>query len=278
MIDPQLSNKVVLITGANNPRGIGAAAARAFAQQGAKVFITYLRTTPEPYGISLEEAITATEPGMPLYHGLRTLTADQTVQEILDAGGQAAALEADLVEPTQISALFAHVEQTFGPVDVLVNNAAHYEDPDTILSITAQAIDRTFAVNARSTVLMIAEYVRRYQQRGGGDGRIINLSTDSAQYFPGQISYGASKAAVEAFTRSIAYEIGPLGITINTVAPGPTQTGYIPADVEQRLLPDIALRRLGQPAEIADAIVFLASHQARWLTGNVIKVSGGHAL
>ncbi len=278
MIDPQLSNKVILITGANNPRGIGAATARAFAQQGAKVFITYLRSRPESYGIDATEAAAASEPGMPLYHGLRTHTADAVVQEIAVAGGHAAALEADLAEPAQIPALFEAVEQRFGPVDVLVNNAAHYEDPDTIFTISAPALDRTFAVNARTTVLMIAEFVRRYQQRGDQEGRIINLSTDSAQCFPSQISYGASKAAVEAFTRSIAHEIGPLGITINTVAPGPTQTGYIPADVEQRILPDIALRRIGQPEEIADAIVFLASHQARWLTGNVIKVSGGHAL
>ncbi len=278
MIDPQLQDKTVLITGANNPHGIGASAARAFARQGAKVFITYLRTAPEPYGISMEEALAAKEPSMALYHGLRTLTAEQVVQEILAEGGRAAALEADLTDATQIVALFDQVEQTFGPVDVLVNNAAHYEDPDTIFTISAQALQHTFAVNAQGTILMIAEFVRRYQQRGGRDGRIINLSTDSSQCFPGQISYGASKAAIEAFTRSIAYEIGPLGITINTVAPGPTQTGYIPADVEEWLVNEIAMRRLGQPDEIADAIVFLASHQARWLTGNVVKVSGGHAL
>jgi 3-oxoacyl-[acyl-carrier protein] reductase len=278
MIDPQLQGKVVLITGANNPRGIGAATARAFAHQGANLFLTYLRIPPEAYGISAKEATQATTPGMPLYHGLRTYSAAAVVAEILAEGGKAAALEVDLTDPAQIPYLFDQVEQTFGPVDVLVNNAAHYEEPDTIFTTTAASLDRTFAVNTRTTVLMIAEYVRRYRQRQGQEGRIINLSTDAAQTFAGQIAYGASKAAVEAFTRSIAIEVGPLGILVNTVAPGPTQTGYITPEMAAQVLPDIPLGRLGQPEEIADVILFLASAGARWLTGTVIKVSGGHEL
>ena len=106
----------------------------------------------------------------------------------------------------------------------------------------------------------------------------INLSTDAAQSFAGQISCGASKATVEAFTRSIAREAGPLGITVNTVAPGPVQTGYLTPDREEEQRQQIPLGRVGRPEDIADVIVFLASNQARWLTGNVIKVSGGHCL
>ena len=181
-------------------------------------------------------------------------------------------------DPATIPALFDRVEQAFGRVDVLVNNAAHCEDPDTIFTTSAGSIDRTFAVNTRATVLMIAEFLRRYEKRGGTWGRIVNLSTDAAQSFAGQISYGASKAAMEAFTRSIARELGPLGITVNTVAPGPVQTGYITPELEERLLPSIPIGRVGGPEDIADVIVFLASDQARWLTGEVIKVSGGHAI
>jgi 3-oxoacyl-[acyl-carrier protein] reductase len=160
----------------------------------------------------------------------------------------------------------------------LVNNAAHYEDPDTIFNTTAGSLDRTLAINMRATVRMTAEYVQRYRRRNGRSGRVINLSTDAAQAFAGQIAYGASKAAIEALTRSIAIEVGPLGITVNTVAPGPTQTGYIAAEFEEKLLTDIPLRRIGKPEDIANAIVFLASDQAEWITGQVIKVSGGHAL
>jgi 3-oxoacyl-[acyl-carrier protein] reductase len=278
MIDTGLKDKVVLITGANNPVGIGAATARAFARQGAHVCITYLRLAPEAHGITAEAAQEATAPGLPLYHALRTRTADEVVQSIRASGGRAEAREADLTDPDGVPRLFDWAEASFGPVDVLVNNAAHYEDPDTIFTVSASSLDRTFAVNMRASVLLAAEFVRRYQSRNGQWGRIINLSTDAAQVFAGQIAYGASKATLEALTRSIAIEVGPLGITVNTVAPGPVQTGYISQAFEEKLRADIPLRRIGQPEDIADAIVFLASDQARWITGQVIKVSGGHAL
>jgi 3-oxoacyl-[acyl-carrier protein] reductase len=278
MIDTGLEGKVVLITGANNPIGIGAAAAWAFAREGALVFITYLRLSPEDFGIPMAEAQQATAPGLPLYHALRTHTADEVVQSICTAGGRADAREADLTDPEIIPQLFDWMEARFGSVDILVNNAAHYEDPDTIFTVSARSLQRTFAVNAGASVLLIAEFVRRQQQRSYHWGRIINLSTDSAQVFAGQITYGASKAAMEAFTRSLAIETGHLGITVNAVAPGPVQTGYISREVEETERKAIPLQRIGQPEEIADVIVFLASEQARWLTGQVIKVSGGHAI
>jgi 3-oxoacyl-[acyl-carrier protein] reductase len=278
MIDTGLKEKVVLVTGANNPYGIGAEIARAFAREGALVFITYLRLSPEAFGISAATAQQATAPSLPFYHAMRTKTADEIVQSICAAGGRAESYEADLADPEIIPQLFDRVEANFGPVDILVNNAAHYEDPDTIFTVSKRSLDRAFSVNTRAPVLLIAEFVRRQRKRQSHWGRIINLSTDAAQVFAGQITYGASKAALEAFTRSIAMEVGPMGITVNTVAPGPVQTGYIREEFEKELLPAIPLRRIGQPADIADVIVFLASKQARWLTGQVVKVSGGHAL
>jgi NAD(P)-dependent dehydrogenase (short-subunit alcohol dehydrogenase family) len=152
------------------------------------------------------------------------------------------------------------------------------ELPDTILSITAEGFDRHFRINARAPVLLTGEMARRAQAHGLASGRIINISTNTAQSFATQIAYGASKAALEAFTRSTAIELGPLGITVNAIAPGPVQTGWIKQELEEQLLPWIPLGRVGTPEDIADAVCFFASDQARWITGQVLAVSGGHVL
>ncbi len=273
MINTHLQGKVVLITGANH--GIGAATARAFAAEGACVAIHYL-DAPNRNDAPLPDKWDDTYTALHVVKGRSA--AEDLARQIQQQGGRASAIPGDLSLPATGPALFDQAEAAFGAVDVLVNNAVHCEDPDTIFTTSAGSLDRYYAVNIRGTVLMIREYVRRYQQRKGASGRIINLSTDAAQRFAGQIVYGATKATLEAFTRSIAIEAGPLGITVNTVAPGPVQTGWMTADMEKREAPGIPMRRVGRPEDIADVIVFLASEQARWLTGQVIKVSGGHEL
>ena len=278
MIDPGLKDKVVLVTGGNNPYGIGAAIAKTFAAEGAKVFVTYLRQILENRDVGEQQAQHADIPGLPFWRAMVAKSADEVAQAIRDHGGQVETWETDLSDPKNIPQLFDRAEAAFDCVDVLVNNAAYCEWPETIFTTTAEIVDKHFAVNTRAAVLLIHEFVRRYQNRGGKWGRIVNLSTDAAQCFAGSISYGASKAAMEAFTRSIATEVGPLGITVNTVAPGPIQTGVFSPKSEAELRSQIPLRRIGQPKDIADVIVFLASEQAGWLTGQVIKVSGGHAL
>lgn len=278
MLDPQLAGKVVLITGANNLQGIGAAVAWAFARQEARVLLSYLRLAPQEFGIDQAEAAQATEAGLPFYHARRAESAAQVADAIKADGGWAEAFEADLTNPTAITQLFDWSERCAGPVDILVNNAAAYQEPDTIFTASLATYRKTFDVNAGGTLLMMAEFVRRVQEQGRSGGNIINMSTDSAQTFSGQINYGASKAAIEAFTRSVAIEVGPLGIRVNTIAPGPTQTGYIASAFEEELREQIPLKRIGQPEDIADVVLFLASAQARWVTGQVIKVSGGHAL
>lgn len=135
-------------------------------------------------------------------------------------------------------------------------------------------IDDTFAVNVRGSILMTREFINHR----GDNGRIINISTDASQIFAGQITYGASKATLEALTRSIALEVAQYGITVNCVSPGPTQTGWIDDEFEKVVVPLIPMGKLIQPEDIAETVLFLASKQARMITGQVIKVSGGKAL
>jgi len=287
MIDTGLKNKVVLITGVNNPRGIGAATAKAFATEGAAVFTTYLRLPAE--------VSTTNVAGEAFYRAQRAKTADEVVSAIRESGGKIEAWEADLAEPAVIPQLFDQAERTFGPVDILINNAAHC-DPDTFIpqsrlgsdsravdkfpmsTITAAKHDRHFAVNSRAVALMMAEYARRHLERDASWGRIINVSTDGASGFISEVSYGASKHALESYSRAAADELGKCGITVNVVSLGPVQTGWISPELAEEAASHIPLRRVGRPEDVADVIVFFASEQARWVTGQLLYVGGGHVM
>jgi 3-oxoacyl-[acyl-carrier protein] reductase len=125
---------------------------------------------------------------------------------------------------------------------------------------------------------MMAEFARRHVERKQRWGRIVNVSADCSEGCPAEVSYRASKYALESYSRSAAAELGPFGITVNVVSPGPVQSGYISPEMEEELIRDIPLRRVGRPKDIADTIVFLASEQANWITGQLLCVHGGHRM
>ena len=270
MINYGLKNRVALITGANNPQGIGATTALAFAREGAKVVLVYKKIF-RPF-----DKNKTNKNGTDRYFEANAGNADIVESKLKEINADYIILESDISNEDDVKAIYSTVMERYGKIDILVNNAAEgdMDGLDTIEKITPNVIDDTFAVNVRGSIMMTREMINHR----GDYGRIINLSTDASQVFAGQITYGASKATLEALTRSIALEVAKYGITVNCVAPGPTQTGWIDEDLEKAVLPIIPMNQLIEPEDIAETILFLASEQARMITGQVIKVSGGHAL
>ena len=265
-----LRDRVVLITGANNPQGIGATTAFAFAREGAKVVLVYKKV------LRTFDPNKTDKNGRDRYYAANAGNTDLVEDRLREINADYMVLESDISNEDAVKEIYTAVMERFGKIDILVNNAAVDDENgfDTIEKITRRVIDDTFAVNVRGSILMTREMIKHR----GDYGRIINLSTDASQIFAGQITYGASKATLEALTRSIALEVAQYGITVNCVAPGPTQTGWIDTDLEKDVIPLIPMGELIQPEDISDAILFLASERAKMITGQVIKVSGGHAL
>jgi 3-oxoacyl-[acyl-carrier protein] reductase len=295
MLDPGLKDKSALVTGGNNPYGIGAAIARTLASHGASVFIHYFRHSGDiPYDSNNHD--NQSRPGLGFFMKQQEKNADEIVNAIKNNNGKADSWECDLQDPDTISDLFDRAEETFGSVDILVNNAADYIAdtflPETLLkdqgslweggpvtaTVTTETHDRHFNVNSRACALAMAEFARRFAERKGTWGRIINISADLAWGAPGEVSYRASKYALESYSRSAAAELGHLGITVNVISPGPVQTGYMSSDIINTLIRDIPLQRVGKPEDIAYAVLFFASQQAEWITGQILFIHGGHRM
>jgi 3-oxoacyl-[acyl-carrier protein] reductase len=270
MAPRDLRTHVALVTGGNH--GIGAATARALAACGARVLIAYLRLTD------------AVDPGIPdHYRRNRAADAEAVLSAIREQGGHAIAIEADLTHSSTPARLFDLAESELGPIDILINNASGWLAdtfvpfvPDRLgrntARVSAETFDRQFAVDARASAALIAEFAGRHAARQATWGRIIGLTSGGPSGFPGEVSYGAAKAALENYTMSAAFELAGLGVTANIVHPPVTDTGWITDDVRRHVDARPDLIHIADPEAVAAIIAFLASDEATLITGNVIHL------
>lgn len=243
-----LSGKFVLVTGGS--RGIGAAISKRLAQEGATILIHYEKNQS---------------------------AAEKTKAEIERLGGKVVLTQGDVSQPSTVKDLFRQIRARFGRLDILVNNAG-ISQQFPLSEIDVDRFDHLFEVNVRAAALTIGEASRI--MRAGG--RIINITSVAAHStYVGSAAYSATKAALEAITRVASTELGPLGITVNAVAPGLIETdmtqGFFNRSPEEikEVVEETPLRRIGQPVDIANVVAFLASAESEWITGQVIVASGG---
>jgi 3-oxoacyl-[acyl-carrier protein] reductase len=268
---PGLDTRIAIVTGAN--QGIGAATAVELARHGAGVLVSYFRMPPGDPDPERPEA----------YDRDRGAGPDAVLAAIRDAGGRAEAVESDLTDPAAAPALFDAAEAAFGPVDVLVHNASAWkkdsfgpsgrDDLDRPTDeVTSDSVHGQFMVDARGTGLLIMELARRHRERGATSGRIVTMTSGGRDGFPGEVSYGAAKAAVESYTLSAAQELGRHGITANVIHPPATDTGWISPAIEEFIKREDILGRIGQPRDVAEVIAWLCSDLGRHVSMNVIRL------
>jgi 3-oxoacyl-[acyl-carrier protein] reductase len=246
----RLAGKVAVVTGAS--KGIGAAIAQHLALAGASVVVNY---ASDKAG------------------------AEATVQRITKEDGRAVAVQADLSKPEEIRRLFAESKKTFGKLDILVNNAGVYEFLP-LEAITPEHFHKQYNLNVLGLLLATQEAVKHFGPEGGS---VVNISSVAASLAPPMGSvYSGTKAAVDAITKSLAKELGPKKIRVNSINPGMVETegvhsaGIMGSDFHKQIEAQTPLGRIGKPDDIAPAAVFLASPEAGWITGETLFISGGH--
>jgi 3-oxoacyl-[acyl-carrier protein] reductase len=245
----KLTDKVAVVTGAS--KGIGAAIAKALAAEGAAVVVNYAASRRD---------------------------AETVVAEITGKGGTAVAIQGDVSKSRDVEHLFADASNAFGGIDILVNNAGIYRF-SPIETVSENDFHQHFNVNVLGVLLAVKEAIKYFGPNGGN---IINLSTAvTRDPPPGASVYVASKSAIEAITRVLAKELGPRKIRVNAISPGEVETegtrsaGIVGSDFEKQILQQTPLGRIGTPNDIAPVAAFLASDDARWVTGEVLAASGG---
>lgn len=243
----------LIVTGAS--RGIGAAVARLAGQRGYAVAINFNRGEAE---------------------------AKKVAGEIDRAGGRAITIRADVSREEEILRLFQTAERELGPIKALVNNAGVTGGFARVENVTAEAIEKAFAVNVTGAIVCAREAVRRMStKRGGSGGAIVNISSIAARTgAAGEwVHYAAAKGAIDSFTVGLAREVATEGIRVNAVKPGLVETEIHAANGEpgrlQRLMGTIPMNRAGQPAEIAEAVLWLLSPAASYVTGSILEIGGG---
>jgi 3-oxoacyl-[acyl-carrier protein] reductase len=245
----KLEGKVAVVTGAS--KGIGASIATHLAAEGASVVVNYANSRQG---------------------------AERVVAEIVSKGGKAVAVQADVAKEADIRRLFDETKKAFGKLDILVNNAGIYEFAP-LENVTAEHFHKQFDLNVLGLLLTTREAVKQFGTSGGS---IINISSVvGASPQPNASVYSATKAAVDAVTRSLAKELGPRNIRVNSINPGMVETeglhsaGMSGGDFRKQVEAQTPLGRIGQPQDIAPAAVFFASDDSRWITGETLLIAGG---
>lgn len=251
-----LRGRVAVVTGVGRRRGIGSAVCRALAARGADVVLSYWKAYDRTMPWDTDEG----EPR-------------RLVGELRGSGVRAEAVEVDLSLSGSPEGLLDAARERLGAPSILVNTAAH-STRDGYEALDAETIDAHHAVNVRAMALLSVLFARRYP--GGPGGRIVNFSSgQTLGPMEDELAYAMTKGATEAFTRSLAAEVGHKGITVNAVNPGPTDTGWLTEELERELLPKFPAGRIGQPEDAARLVAFLAGDEAAWITGQTINSEGG---
>jgi 3-oxoacyl-[acyl-carrier protein] reductase len=245
----RLSGKIAVVTGAS--KGIGAEIAKSFAAEGAAVVVNYASSKDG---------------------------ADRVVAEIKAKGGKAVAVQGDVAKAADVKKIFAETKQAFGRLDILVNNAGVYNFLP-LEEVTEDDFHRHFNVNVLGLLLATQEAAKLFGDKGGS---VINIGSAVTELNPpNSVVYTATKGAVDAVTRVLAKELGPKKIRANSINPGVVETegthagGFVGGDFEKQFVALTPLGRTGQPDDIAPVAVFLASDESRWVTGDLLVVSGG---
>jgi 3-oxoacyl-[acyl-carrier protein] reductase len=251
-----LRGRLALVTGVGRRRGIGSAVCLALASRGVDVVLSFWKA----YDREMPWASDEDEP-------------EALLGQLRAAGVRAEGIEMDLSRFDSARLLLDATEERLGRPSILVNTAA-YSTRDGFETLDAEALDAHYAVNVRAMALLSVGFARRYP--GGSGGRIVNFSSgQSLGPMPGELAYVATKGAIEAFTRTLAAEVGNKGITVNAVNPGPTDTGWMTEELKREIAPRFPSGRIGQPEDAAKLVAFLAGDEAAWITGQVIHSEGG---